>query len=114
MDTLYDDFSPYWFRKRTSERFDDGKFDYYFARIGEKYPQAKLFDDVGEPEWMEPIQGMLSTCYFISSLSSVGEQPDVIKNAFLTKERNEAGIYAIRFYVRGKPWVVTVDDEMLF
>lgn len=33
---------------------------------------------------------------------------------FLTSEINEEGIYAMRFYIRGKPWVVTVDDEVLF
>lgn len=27
---------------------------------------------------------------------------------------NKAGIHAIKFYIRGKPWVVTVDDEFLF
>ena len=27
---------------------------------------------------------------------------------------NDAGIYAFRFYIRGKPWIVTVDDTFLF
>jgi len=33
---------------------------------------------------------------------------------FITKTKNDAGIYAVRFYIRGKPWVVTVDDYFLF
>ena len=28
--------------------------------------------------------------------------------------RDDIGLYGIRFYIRGKPWVVTVDDKMLF
>ena len=28
-------------------------------------------------------------------------------------ELNENGIYNIRFYIRGKPWIVTIDDLML-
>jgi len=27
---------------------------------------------------------------------------------------NNAGIYGVTFYIRGKPWVVEVDDHMLF
>jgi hypothetical protein len=27
---------------------------------------------------------------------------------------NEKGIYAVRFYIRGKPWIVTVDDYFYF
>lgn len=36
-----------------------------------------------------------------------------IKNAFLIKEKNEAGIYAVKFYVRAKPVVIVVDDVIL-
>jgi hypothetical protein len=47
-------------------------------------------------------------------MSAAAEHPQVIKNAFLTQKRNDAGIYAVRFFIRGKPWVVSVDDQMLF
>lgn len=33
---------------------------------------------------------------------------------FVTTEKNSAGIYAFRFFIRGKPWIVTVDDYFLF
>ena len=33
---------------------------------------------------------------------------------FVTKEQNAAGVYAFRFFIRGKPWIVTVDDTFLF
>jgi len=37
--------------------------------------------------------------------------PEVIKNLFFHR-KNEAGIYALRMYVRGKPWTVVVDDYL--
>ena len=33
---------------------------------------------------------------------------------FVTDTKNDAGIYNLRFFIRGKPWVITIDDEMLF
>jgi len=27
---------------------------------------------------------------------------------------NSAGIYAIRLFIRGKPWIVTLDDTILY
>ena len=52
--------------------------------------------------------------YISSALGAVAEFPAVVKNIFLTQEKNDAGIYAFKFYIRGKPWVVTVDDYFLF
>jgi len=50
----------------------------------------------------------------IQALAGVAEFPDLITSIFLTKTKNTAGIHAIRFYIRGKPWVVAVDDELLW
>lgn len=44
----------------------------------------------------------------------MGEFPNHVKNLFLTQEKNDADAMAIRFYIRGKPWVVTIDESMLF
>jgi len=60
------------------------------------------------------MQGMAGTCYIEASLGALAEFPTLVKNVFVTQEKNEAGIYAFRFYIRGKPWVVTVDDNFLF
>ena len=38
----------------------------------------------------------------------------MIKKVFVNPDRNEEGIYSIRLFIRGKPWIVTVDDYMLF
>jgi hypothetical protein len=50
----------------------------------------------------------------MASLSALAEYPTMIKDIFLTKVKNKAGIHAVTFYIRGKPWVVDVDDSMLF
>ena len=50
----------------------------------------------------------------LASLSALAEFPNNIKNLFLTDSKNSAGIYAVRFFIRGKPWVITVDDYIPF
>ena len=47
-------------------------------------------------------------------MASIAEFPDLIKDIFLTDNKNEAGISAVKFYIRGKPWVIEVDDILLF
>ena len=38
-----------------------------------------------------------------------------IKNVFVdNNEINEAGIYNVRWFIRGKPWIVTVDDQISY
>ncbi len=32
----------------------------------------------------------------------------------MQKEKNKAGIYTIKFYIRGRPTLITIDDEFLF
>ena len=66
------------------------------------------------PQWHDIMQGMAGTCYIEASLAAVAEFPSVVQNIFVTTEKNDAGIYAFRFYIRGKPWIVTVDDYFLF
>jgi len=43
----------------------------------------------------------------------LAEHPGRIKDLFLTKEKNDAGIHAVKLYIRGKPWIVEVDDLFL-
>ena len=43
-------------------------------------------------------------------MSSVAANASIIKSAFLTQTKNKASIYGVRFFIRGKPWVVAVDD----
>ena len=47
-------------------------------------------------------------------MGSLAEYPDLVRSMFINQEESALGIYNVRFYIRGKPWVVTVDDRMLF
>ena len=75
------------------------------------YPDATLFGDGAH--WTDINQGYAGTCYILASMGAVAEFPELIENVFVNQEKNDAGIYKLRFYIRGKPWVVTIDDEML-
>lgn len=67
-------------------------------------------DDV---DFAGPEQGQLGNCYILAAMGAVAEYPDLIKSVFLTQEKNDAGIYALQFYIRGKPWIITIDDTIL-
>jgi hypothetical protein len=44
-------------------------------------------------------------------MSAIAEFPELVENIFLLGDSlNDNGIYALKFYIRGKPWVVSVDD----
>jgi len=45
-------------------------------------------------------------------MGALAEFPDLVKSVFLTQSINDVGIQAVRFYIRGKPWVVTIDDSL--
>lgn len=87
--------------------------DYAFQRLEDVHPQATMWGD-NNPEWHDIMQGSAGTCYIEAALGALAEFPDLVKNVFITQEKNSAGIYAFRFYIRGKPWIVTVDDYFLF
>lgn len=55
-------------------------------------------------------QGDCGDCYFLSSISSLAEFPQRVKDIFITNEVNEAGCYAVRLYINGEPEIVVVDD----
>lgn len=71
-------------------------------------------DPLKDAHFADVIQEGLGSCYAMSALSSVALYPDLINSIFLTKQRNEAGIHAVRLFIRGKPWVIDVDDRMLY
>lgn len=63
----------------------------------------------------EANQGSLGNCYFINSIAAAAEYPNLITDMFVTgMNENDAGIYGIRFFIRGKPWIVTIDNKMPF
>jgi len=65
--------------------------------------------------YQEPKQGEAGTCYFIQAIATAAEWPAYITDMFLTGTSNpDSGIMGIRFYIRGKPWVVSIDDQLFF
>ena len=44
----------------------------------------------------------------------MGTRPDLVRSRFIETKVNNAGIYTVKVYVRGKPWLITVDDIMEF
>ena len=50
----------------------------------------------------------------MASLSALGKKPEAVKNLFITKEVNKVGLYTLKLYIRGKPWLITIDDSLQF
>ena len=47
-------------------------------------------------------------------MGSIAEFPELVTSMFLNgQEISDTGIYNVRFFIRGKPWVVSVDDYLL-
>ena len=69
--------------------------------------QFKVYEEPGPNDIK---QGKCGDCYFLSSLASLAEHADRIKRIFITKEVNDAGIYACSFYINGEKRTVVVDD----
>lgn len=84
-----------------------------FKRVVDVYPDATLFGN-NNPQWHDIYQNAASDSYIMASLGALAEFPSLVQEIFVTKEKNDAGIYAFKFFIRGKPWIVTVDDYFLF
>ena len=56
----------------------------------------------------------MGTCYIMAAIASMATKfPNLVKEVFIN-DYNDQGIYAVRFYIRGKPWIITIDDNMLY
>lgn len=50
----------------------------------------------------------------MTAMASIATKaPNLVRDLFLEYSKDK-GIYNVRFFIRGKPWVVTVDDYLLF
>jgi len=49
----------------------------------------------------------------IAAILSTAELPALNKKIFLTTTKSNDSIYGFKMYIRGKPWVVAVDDYLL-
>ena len=86
----------------------------FFKDWSTVYPNADIFNPDGTIHYSESIQGSAGTCYIISALGSLGRYPDLVRNTFVTPTKNSAGIIGVKFWIRGKPWVVDVDESMIW
>jgi hypothetical protein len=73
--TLYDQWTASSTVTSMNNGFADSTTAYYFSRMSTKYPAANIFDNNGEPTWLEPNQGGAGTCYIMSAMSAVAEFP---------------------------------------
>jgi hypothetical protein len=89
---------------------------YYIFQDWTTYLQTTtdLFYANGTISFSQINQGGLGDCYFTAAASAIGEWPSLVKGVFLTQNKNKAGIFALRVFVRGKPHVISVDDSIMF
>ena len=50
----------------------------------------------------------------MAASAAIGEWPSLVKSVFLTQNKNTAGIFALKVFIRGKPYVISVDDNIMF
>ena len=85
-----------------------------FRRWREAMPDINLFNSNGTIDFTDSNQGQLGTCAIKAAMGSIAEFPDMVRSTFLNEETNDEGIYNIRFFIRGKPWVVSIDDYLVY
>ena len=74
--------------------------------------QTNQIDSLG---WVQEVtQGHIGNCYLISAMTSMSLNPERVKDMFITNQTNQAGIYTLRFFVRGIPSYITVDDSVYY
>lgn len=71
------------------------------------YSDIKLFDVI-DPKSIK--QGTLDTCHFLSVLGSLAEYPARVRAIFQQNAINKYGVYALNFFLNGKPREIIVDD----
>lgn len=79
-----------------------------WARASELYRKKEKVYDSFSPN--DIVQGSLGDCYLLSAISSLAEFPGRVERIFSQKERNDAGCYAIKFFLSGQFVEVAVDD----
>jgi hypothetical protein len=63
------------------------------------FQNPTIFDEKISPSHI--IQGVLGNCYFCATMFAMTEVPERIKEMFVTREINKAGIYLMKFLVNG-------------
>lgn len=76
-------------------------------------PPAQVLD-TGAQLYTQVYQGYSDTCYVLAALSSISLNRRVFHRILLNKETSQSGYYIVRLWIRGKPWLINVDDRVAF
>ena len=87
---------------------------YEWARVCDAINQPSLFGLKGEITPLDPVQGNLSNCYFLSSASALSLNPERIKRLFLIKCINGNSFYAVTLCITGVFREIWLDDYFPF
>ena len=66
--------------------------EYWFDRWPNQFPPAPVFGAFGSPRFTEPLTGDHGTHHLLAAASAIAEYPELIRDAFITEEANDAGI----------------------
>lgn len=111
--------SLFWPGYGSHDNFWNINLDFFLGNIGwsrlsTMYPNAQLFGNEDEKMVSDPIQSTIGNCWILASMAAVAVKPDRIKSLFVVDPlSNEKGAYTITLYIRGKPWLVQIDDMIL-
>ena len=50
----------------------------------------------------------------MAAMAAIAEFPSLVKNIVLTQTKNVAGIFGVKLYILGRPYVISVDDSLLY
>ena len=81
-----------------------------WLRASDEYSSRTLWGDSINPNDIG--QGDVGNCWLMASLSSFGEHPQRVMNAFVNKTTNANGIYGVNLYRLGVPNTVVIDDYL--
>lgn len=81
-------------------------------KFGPPIGEQSLWGNDGRPNTLDIDQGEVQDCFMLASAASLSLYPERIENMFLTKELNKEGIVAVRFFIGGRPIVITVDQAV--
>ena len=49
----------------------------------------------------------------MAALAAVASKPSFLLDTLLVKDKNSAGIIGVNFFIRGKPWTVSIDESLV-
>ena len=89
-----------------SKQIDSSQIEW--KRASEIFPNYLLFEGAIDPSDIK--QGKIGNCYFLSSIASLCEFPNLIYQIFINKEINKFGYYELVLFIDGKFQIVILDD----